>query len=609
MIGNLSAFLQFDLKNQNINTMKEITRLFDILTHYQERYPEQKVALSIKRDGSWRNFSPQEYLQMANYASYAMIKLGIMPGDKVGIISTNRPEWNILDMAIMQIGAISVPVYPTISAADYKHIVNHSDMKMVIMEGAEVMNKIKSIMPESPNLKNIYTFIDRGEFPFLEQLIALGEENQNPEELQRRRDSVKPEDCSTIMYTSGTTGLPKGVMLSHNNIVSQIMNLRQTPAKWSKRAFSFLPLCHAYERMLVFLYQYLGMSVYYAQSLGTIAENLKEVNPTMMSAVPRVLEKFFDKIWNSSKKMSPMKRKLFRWAVRLGEQYKIEDCDRTKWYNFKHAIADKLVYSKIRQAIGGNFDIVVSGAASIQPRLAGFFSAIGMPVFEGYGATETSPVIAVSCRGKYGREVGTVGPALPGIEIKFTDENELICRGHNVMMGYYKDEAQTKAVIDEDGWFHTGDMGHFNEHGQVVITGRLKSLFKTSMGKYVNPQVIEEKFCESPFIENIVVVGENEKFAAAIIAPDFEFLKTWCQGHEIPFDTPSSVIKNPGVLKRFSDEIAKYNQNFGETEQIRRYKLVPEQWTQQNDILTPTLKVKRHVVQKKYAALISEIYA
>ena len=589
--------------------MKEITRLFDILTQYQEKYPEQKVALSIKRDGAWRNFSPQEYLQAANYISYAMIKLGIEQGDKVGIISSNRPEWNILDMAIMQIGAVSVPVYPTISAADYKYIVNHSDMKMVIMEGAEVMNKIKSIMPDSPNLKYIYTFIDRGEFPFLEQLIALGEENQNPEELQRRRDAVKPEECSTIMYTSGTTGLPKGVMLSHKNVVSQVLNLRQTPATWSKRAFSFLPLCHAYERMLVFLYQYLGMSVYYAQSLGTIAENLKEVNPTMMSAVPRVLEKFFDKIWNSSKKMSPMKRKLFRWAVRLGEEYKIEADDRTKWYNFKHAIADKLVYSKIRQAIGGDFDIVVSGAASIQPRLAGFFSAIGMPVFEGYGATETSPVIAVSCRGKYGREVGTVGQPLPGVEVKIADNGEIICRGHNVMMGYYKDEAQTREVIDQDGWFHTGDMGRINEHGQVIITGRLKSLFKTSVGKYINPQVIEEKFSESPFIENIVVVGENQKFAAAIIAPDFEFIKTWCQGHDIQFDTPNSIIKNPDVLKRFSDEISKYNKEFGETEQIKRFKLVPEQWTQQNDILTPTLKVKRHVVQNKYADLIAEIFA
>ena len=334
----------------------DITRLFDILTQYETVHPEQKTALAGKRNGVWMAYSPGEYLHITNNISYGLMQLGVQHGDCVGIISTNRPEWNMIDMAIMQIGAISVPVYPTISENDYRHIVRHSGMKVVILEGAEVMNKIAAIMPDTPELKHVYTFIDREKFPYLDQLIALGEANQDPEELQRRRDAVRPEDCSTIMYTSGTTGLPKGVMLSHYNICSQLMNLRQTPAKWSKRAFSFLPLCHAYERMLVFLYQYLGMTVYYAQNLGTIAENIKEVNPTMMSAVPRVLEKFADKIWNSSKNMKPMAKKIFRWAIRLAEQYKIQDYDRTAWYNFKLKIADKLVYSKIRKGIGGDFE-------------------------------------------------------------------------------------------------------------------------------------------------------------------------------------------------------------------------------------------------------------
>lgn len=587
----------------------EITRLFDILTQYEEKYPDQKIALAGKRDNQWVTYSPQEYREITDNISYAFMKLGIGVGDKVAIISTNRPEWNMIDMAIMQIGAISVPVYPTISEHDYRYILNHSETKLAIVEGSEVMHKIDAILPETPNLKLVYTFVNRDRFPYLEQLIALGMQNPNPEELKRRRDTVRTDDCSTIMYTSGTTGCPKGVMLSHDNIVSQLINLRSTPAKWSKRAFSFLPLCHAYERMLVFLYQHLGMSVYYAQNLGTIAENIKEIHPTMMSTVPRMLEKIYDKIWNSSKNMKPMKKKLFRWAINLAQQYKIQDCERTLGYNIKHKIADKLIYSKIRKSIGGNFDIVVSGAASIQPRLASFFSAIGMPVFEGYGATETSPVIAVSCRAKYGREVGTVGFPLPGVQIKIDEESgEILCKGHNVMMGYYKDEELTKTVINKDGWFHTGDIGAFTEKGQLMITGRLKNIFKTSFGKYVNPQVIEEKFCESPFIENIVVVGENEKFAAALIAPDFNFLKSWCIRHNIEYSNPMKVVKDSAIVKRFAREISKYNSFFGDTEQVKKFELIPDEWSQKNEILTPTLKVKRHLVQKRYHNVIEKIY-
>lgn len=588
--------------------MKEIERLFDILTHYEENYPDQKIALAAKRNGVWMAYSPGEYLRITNNISYAFMKLGIEPGDRVGIISSNRPEWNMLDMAIMQIGAISVPVYPTVSANDYRHILSHSAMKLVVMEGADVMNKIMTIMPDVPELQHIYTFVNRDKFPYLDQLIALGEENQNPEELQRRRDAVRPEDCSTIMYTSGTTGLPKGVMLSHSNIVSQLRNLRQIPAPWSKRAFSFLPLCHAYERMLVFLYQHLGMSVYYAQSLGTIGENIKEVNPTMMSAVPRVLEKIADKIWNSSKNMKPIPKYIFRKSIRLAEQYKIQDCDRTWWYNFRLKIADALVYKKIRQSIGGNFDIIVSGAASIQPRLAALFSAIGLPIFEGYGATETSPVIAVSSRLKYGREVGTVGFALPGVEVKLSEANEILCRGHNVMMGYYKDEEQTASVIDADGWFHTGDLGKWTEHQQLVITGRLKNIFKTSFGKYINPQYIEEVFSVSPFIENMVVVGENQKFAAALISPDFEFLKSWCASHEIEFTSREEVVKNPALLKRYAQEVNELNKQLGDTEKIKKFELIADEWSQKTGVVTPTLKVKRHIIHERYKDVIESIF-
>jgi long-chain acyl-CoA synthetase len=586
----------------------EITRIFDILDRYQSTYPEQNVALAGKVNKEWIKYSPKEYFDIVQNISYALIKLGINVGDKVGIISNNRPEWNLLDMATMQIGAISVPIYPTITAKEYQYILNHAEVKLVLIEGAELMEKMISIKSELPLLQHIYTIVDREKFPYLNQLIELGEQNPNPEELSIRKQNVLPESCCTIMYTSGTTGVPKGVMLSHKNIVNQILNLRQTPAKWSKTAFSFLPLCHAYERMLVFLYQYLGMSVYYAQNLGTIAENIKEVTPTMMSAVPRMLDKIYDKIYSSSANMPFLTKTIFRWAVKVAVRYKIQDHDRSVIYNLKHKIADKLVYSKIRKNIGGNFDIVVSGAASLQPRIASFFSAIGMPVYEGYGLTETSPVVAVSCRDKNGRESGTVGFPLPGVEIKTAENGELCCRGHNVMMGYYKDEALTKTVIDEEGWFHTGDLGHVNEKGQVILTGRLKSLFKTSFGKYVNPQVIEDKMNESPFIENIVVVGEGEKFAAALIKPDFEFLKQWCLRHNVAFSTPENSVKDPIIVERFNREVTKYNVHFNDTEKVKKFELIPDEWSQHTEILTPTLKVKRNLIQEKYKDTIYRLY-
>lgn len=586
----------------------KIERIFDILNRYQEVYPDQTVAFGGKVGKEWVTYSPQDYIDKINKVSYALIHLGIEKGDKVGIIATNRPEWNILDMAIMQIGAITVPIYPTLTASDYLYILNHAEVTMVILEGAELMGKILSIREEAPRLQYLYTFIDRKELPYFDQLIEMGEEHPYEEELKQRKDSIQSSDCSTIIYTSGTTGTPKGVMLSHSNIVNQFLNLYQTPAPWSKTAFSFLPLCHAYERMLVFLYQYLGMSVYYAQNLGTIGDNIKEVKPTMMSAVPRMLDKIYDKIYTSGNNMPTISKMIFRWALKLATQYKIQDYERTWYYNMKHRIADRLVYAKIRNNIGGNFDIVVSGAASLQPRIASFFSAIGMPIYEGYGLTETSPVIAVSNRDRDGRASGTVGMPLPGIEVKIAENGEVCCRGHNVMMGYYKDEALTKSVIDQDGWFHTGDIGLINEKGQLILTGRLKSLFKTSFGKYINPQVIEDKVSESPFVEHIVVVGEGQKFAAALIKPDFDFLKQWCLRHDIEFVSEEEAVKDSQVIARYSREIDKYNQFFGDTEKIRKFELIPDEWSQHTDILTPTLKVKRKKVELQYQEVIQKLF-
>lgn len=587
----------------------EEKRLFDILKLYMEKYPNQDVVLARKGKNGWKKYSIQEYVEITNNLSYAFIKLGIQKNDKVGIICGNRPEWNMLDMAIMQVGAISVPIYPTISKDDYRYIINDCGVKLIILEGSAVLQKIESIKSEAPTLEAIYAIDTKCDYPTFNELVELGKENQNPEELKNREDSIDEKECATIIYTSGTTGNPKGVMLSHYNIMSQIHNLKQTPSPWSKKAFSFLPICHAYERMLVFLYQYLGMSVYYAESLATIASDLKDVQPTMMSAVPRLLEKIYTKVKQSGKNNKGIKKIIFLWALNLAERYKIDPCNRTWLYNQKLKIADALVYKKIRQTLGAeNFDIVVSGAASIQPNIASFFSAIKMPIYEGYGMTECSPVIAVSCNLPHGREIGTVGFALPGVEVKIAENKEIICRGHNVMMGYYNQPELTKEVIDEDGWLHTGDLGEINEYGQVRITGRLKNLFKTSLGKYINPDVIEGKFTESGFIENIVVLGENQKYAGAIIVPDFAFLKTWCQKHEIQFTTPKEMINNAEVKRRYAEEVKKINQNFGDTEKIKRYELIADEWSVNNGILTPTLKVKRNVVKEAYKDLIEMMY-
>ena len=586
----------------------EVKRVFDLLAHYKEKFPDQKVALAGKENGQWREYSIDEYIELTNIISGALIELGVQPQDKVAVISNNRPEWNILDMAITQIGGVMVPIYPTISEADYKIILNNCEAKICIFEGIAVMNKIEAIWPETPTLKQIYTFIDRGKYGYFDTLLQLGREHPHTEEIEKRKAEVDEMSCATIIYTSGTTGVPKGVMLSHHNLMNQFKNFCQTPSPWSKRAFSFLPVCHAYERALIYMYHYLGMSIYYAESIATIADNMKEVYPTMMCAVPRVLEKFYEKIYSSGKNMKGLSKTIFYWSMRITENYKIEG--RSWFYNLKLKIADKLVYSKIREKLGAeNFDIIVSGAASITKKISGFFSAIKMPVFEGYGLTETSPVITVSNRDKYGREVGAVGQPLPGVEVKIADNGEIICRGHNVMMGYYKQPELTAEVIDKDGWFHTGDLGKFNEHGLLQITGRMKNLFKTSLGKYVNPDVVEGKFSTSGFIEQIVVLGENQKFAAALIRPDFAFLKDWCKFHKIPYTTNEEMVLNEEVKKRYDKEVKKLNEGLGEVEKVKKYVLLTDEWTIANGILTPTLKVKRKVVMERYCDVIDKMFA
>ncbi|MDL2228456.1 long-chain fatty acid--CoA ligase [Bacteroidales bacterium OttesenSCG-928-K03] len=588
--------------------MKE-TRIFDLLTRYIELFPNKKIALAWKKDNVWVEYGIKEYVEIVNNLSYAFIKLGIKPKDKIAIISHNRPEWNMLDMAIMQIGAITVPIYPKISERDYHHILNHSDAKLVVVETDSVIDKIENIINDVPSLDLVYTLGKHGTYPTFEQLVDFGETFQNPIELADRRASINSNDLATIIYTSGTIDIPKGVMLSHSNILNQIANLKHIPDPKSNTAISFLPLSHVYERMMVFLYQYLGMSIYYLQSTESLSFDMRKIKPTMFTMIPRIIEEIYNKVLDRGKRLKGINRITYMWAINLANNYEIEDSKRTKFYNFEYKIADKLVYSKIRKLLVGSsrFDIMVSGGDKIREKLAAFFSAIGLPVFEGYGLTEASPVIAVSNRAKDGREAGTVGTPLNGVEVKIAENGELLCRGHNVMLGYYKNEELTKQVIDEKGWLKTGDLAEITEKGQIIIHGRMTDMIKLSSGTIINPVPIELKLSESRFIKYAVVCGENRDYPVALINPDFIFLEKWCEKHDINYKTKEDIINNSKVYKRYIKTIDKYNSIFNEVERVKKFELISDEWTLENNILSP-LNIRRYEVLNRYKDIIDKLY-
>lgn len=586
----------------------EIKRLFDILSHCNNVFDPKNDILAGKENGKWVKYNIEQYIESANNISYGLIKLGIKKNDKIATISNNRPEWNFLDMGISQIGAIHVPIYPTISESDYNYILNHAEVKYVFVSGMDLLRKIKHILPEIPSLKGIYTFKKIDTVNHLTDLIELGEKNAVPDELEKIKSSIEPHDTATLIYTSGTTGDPKGVMLSHSNIISNVMAVKDIPPiNQNDRALSYLPLCHIYERTLTYLFQYLGVTIYYAENMGTIADNIKEVKPSVMSTVPRFLEKIYDRIITRGQKLKGLKKWIFFWSINIGLRYELHRKNGW-WYEIKLKIAKKLVFNKWKEALGGHFKVMVSGGAALQERLCRIFNAAGIPLVEGYGLTETSPVIAVNNFELGGQKFGTVGPVLKNVKVKIAEDGEILCKGPNVMQGYYRQPKLTQEVIDKNGWFHTGDIGILDEDNFLKITGRKKEIFKTSLGKYISPQLLENKFKESPFIENIVVLGENQKYAAALIVPEFEYLKNWCKEKEIEYTNNEKTIANPLIKKQFQKEIDKYNQAFGKTEQISRFELIGKTWSIETGELTANLKVKRNFIVKQYKEQVDKLF-
>lgn len=589
--------------------MSSITRLFDF-PYYQLSKNNMPKALVTKYNGQWIATSTQEYIDKANAISRALLRLGVQVNDKIAVISSNnRTEWNILDIGVLQLGAQNVPIYPTISEVDYQYILNHSESKYCFVSDVEVLRKVNLIRAEVPSLIEVYCFDEIDGCKNWTELLELGDDPSNQSEVEARKDQVKTEDLATIIYTSGTTGQPKGVMLSHQNIVSNVIDSspRIPFEEGSSVALSFLPICHIFERMILYIYQYYSVSIYFAESIDKLSDNIKEVKPTVFSVVPRLLEKVYDKIYAKGSELTGIKRKLFFWAIELGLKYEPYGANGF-WYEFQLKIARKLIFSKWKEGLGGNLNVMVSGSAALQHRLIRVFAAAGLPVMEGYGLTETSPVISVNCERNGGFKIGSVGVPINNVEVKIAEDGEILCKGPNVMMGYYKDPEKTAEAI-KNGYFHTGDIGEIDAQGFLRITDRKKEMFKTSGGKYIAPQLIENAMKQSRFIEQIMVIGEGEKMPAAFIQPNFEFVKEWAKIHHIELgNTNQEIISNPKVVARIGEEVETLNEKFGNWEKIKRFELTPDVWSIDGGHLTPTMKLKRKVVMEKYKSLYQQIY-
>jgi long-chain acyl-CoA synthetase len=589
--------------------MITISRLFDFPYHQLEKY-NLSDALVTKQNGVWVKTSTQEYIDKANTISRGLLRMGVQKNDKIAVISSNnRTEWHIMDVGILQIGAQNVPVYPTITEEDYDYILNHAEAMYVIVSDVELYNKINAIKANVPSLKEVFSFNEIDGCKSWNELLKLGEDTSNQNEVEERKNNVKEDDLATIIYTSGTTGRPKGVMLSHKNIVSNVLNSadRIPFDPGVSRALSFLPICHIYERMVTYIYQYYGCSIYFGESIEKISDNIKEISPSVMTGVPRLIEKVYEKIIAKGSELTGVKKKLFFWAVEVGLKYEPYGANGF-WYELQLKLARKLIFSKWKAGLGGKLDLIVNGSAALQPRLARIFAAAEIYIMEGYGLSETSPVISVNDLRNKGFKIGTAGRIINNVEVKIAEDGEILCKGPNVMMGYYKDPEKTaEAIID--GYFHTGDIGNVDKDGFLKITDRKKEMFKTSGGKYIAPQLIENTMKQSRFIEQIMVIGDGEKMPAAFIQPSFDFVKEWEKLHGIEAGkTNEEVISNPQVIARIQEEIDQLNKKFGNWEQIKRFELTPDVWSIDGGHLTPTLKLKRKVIREIYKDLYAKIY-
>jgi len=582
----------------------EVTRIFDLLDFIKERY-NKEICLAGKKSGKWVTYSIDQYRKTTDSVSISLLNTGITKGDKIATLSNNRPEWNIVDLAIMQIGAVHVPIYPNINDDELLFILNETEAKVIFTANNFLFSKINSLLPQIRSLQKVYTFDNVAESTNWQELITSVPSNTDQTKLEEVKNNISPEDLATIIYTSGTTGLPKGVMLSHRNLVSNFIAASKTMnLDSSHTTLSYLPLCHVYERMLNYKYQYLGISVYYAESLAGIISNFQEVKPTVISSVPLLLEKIFDNIIEKGNALKGLKKLFFVWAMKLALKYNLNQ-KHSLAYKIQLKIAD-IVYKKWREALGGKLGMIICGGAALQTRILKAFWAAGMPVYEGYGVTESSPLISNNNYGKY--KLGTVGKILDGVKVKIAEDGEILCNGPNVMMGYFNKPELTAEVIDNDGWLHTGDIGIVEEGTFLRLTGRKKDIFKTSAGVYVVPEKIENVLRQSPLISMVIVAGANQSYLSALIVPNFDNLGNWCLMNRVTFSSPSAVIMHPLVLERYKAILDQYNQNARETEQILKFRLLDKEWSINSGELTPKMSIKRNVIYKNYKKIIEEFY-
>ncbi len=588
----------------------KVTRTFDILERYMQEFP-RKDALGGKKDGKWYTYSTEEYNEKSHQFALGIMALGLKKGDKIATVTPNCPEWNFADMAMSMTGVVHVPIYPTIGEDEYKYILKHAEVKMIIVGDKKLFKKIEPLVNLIDGLDLLYSFDEVEGAKNFTEILELGKSKQQELEagLNKIKDSILPEDLATLIYTSGTTGVPKGVMLTHENLVSNfVTHSHMHHLGKEHHVISFLPLCHVYERSVNYHFQYKGMGVYYVSNMGQIVSAIKEIKPHMFNSVPRLLEKVYDGFVAKGKELSGIKKSLYFWAIDLAENFEYYK-EYSAIMKFKIKMADKLIYSKWRAALGGNITYVVSGGAALQPRIARIFGMAGMPNIEGYGLTETSPVIAVNNPAKKEMKIGTVGSVLDNFEVKIADDGEILCKGPSVMKGYYKAPELTAEVIDENGWFHTGDIGVFLEGKYLKITDRKKEIFKLSGGKYIAPQMIENKLKSSNLIDQVMVIGANEKFASALISPNFPLIHDWAAENKIHFEDNKELIQKPEIIEKIKKEVAIVNKTLGSHEQINRIRLVCEEWTPATGELSPTLKLRRNAVAVKYQHLIDDIYS